>query len=145
MLGVGRGARTMRPNRATWVIAAAVAAAFSGCASPRMLDKTYRTDKLREVYPAGITSREDVQTALQTRPELSFGRPEMGWAHHASAVLSRKMPAMEEQIGKEVFLVERYLMPDPRSSFDLFSVCNLWFYYDAGEKLVDVEWEWHTD
>lgn len=145
MLGVGREAGSMGPNRTPWLVTAIIAAALSGCASPRMLDKTYRTDKLRETYPSGITSREDVQTALKTRPELSSGRPAMGWAHHANAVLSRKMPAMEEQIGKEVVLVERYLMPDPRSSIDPFSLCNLWFYYDAGEKLVDVEWEWHTD
>ncbi len=139
------GARAVKPTRAFWLIVLVAAIACPGCTAPRIMDKTYRTDKLREMYPAGITSREDVQTRLQLKPDLSAKRPETSWVHHANAVLAHKMPALEEKQGTKLFLAERYLVPDPRSSFDLFSLCNMWFYYDGEEKLVDVEWEWHTD
>lgn len=110
-----------------------------------MLDKEFRTNKLREIYPAEVTTKSDIHEKLQTKPDFVIERPKNGWIGFIDSSLSRKLLKIENQTKKNIQLVERYLMYDPRSSFDFYSLCNLWFYYDSEDRLIDVEWEWHTD
>ncbi len=111
----------------------------AGCANPYMWDKTYRTNKLREVYPSEVTSREDVHNRLEQEPDLITERPENGWSNQSVYF------EVEKRTGKEITLVERYRMYDPRSSVDYFGLCYLWFYYDSADRVIDVEWEYLSD
>ncbi|MCU0858599.1 MAG: hypothetical protein MUC65_09385 [Pontiellaceae bacterium] len=117
----------------------------AGCTSSNMLNKEYRTNKLREIYPAEVTTKSDIHKKLQTNPDLVIERPETGWIGFNDSSLSQKLLKIEDQTQKDIKLVERYVTYDPRSSFDFYSLCSLWFYYDSEDRVVDVEWEWHTD
>ena len=110
-----------------------------------MLDKEYRTNKLREIYPAEVTTKSDIHKKLQSKPNLLIARPETGWTDFDDTSLSQKLLSIEDQTQKDIQLVERYMTYDPRSSFDFYSLCSLWFYYDSADRVVDVEWEYHTD
>lgn len=56
-----------------------------------------------------------------------------------------RLLSIENQTQKKIQLVENYVTYDPRSSFDFYSLCSLWFYYDSEDRLIDVEWEYYTD
>ena len=118
---------------------------LSGCASSEMYDKQFRTNKLRKIYPPGKTSQEYIHKKMQSKPNLFEKRPPQGWEYHRSVYLEQKIQKLEKKIGKKILCVERYMLPDSRSSFDFLSLCNIWFYYDAGNKVVDVEWEYKSD
>jgi len=135
----------MKSHLQLWLVALFIGVAGSGCTTPNMLDPEYRSNQLRTVFPAE-TSRTDIQLKLKSKkPTLSVERPASGWIEHSTPYLSKKIPAVEARTGKEIKLVERYLMADSRHSMDFLSLCNVWFYYDDASRLADVEWAWHTD
>ncbi len=119
--------------------------AISGCTSPKMYDKAYRTNTLREMYPPEITSREDIHKKIESKPSLLEKCPDVGWDHHKNVSLVQKIQEIEKTSSKEILYVEMYSLPDPKSSFDFFSLCRIWFYYDSKDKIVDVEWTYQSD
>ncbi|MDF7800665.1 hypothetical protein P4C99_14400 [Pontiellaceae bacterium B1224] len=118
---------------------------ITGCTSSNMLDEEYRTNQLRELYPAEVTTKSKIHERLQSKPNVLIERPENGWEDYDDPLLSQKLLTIEKQTGKRIQRVERYIKHDPRSSSDFYSLCNLWYYYDSEERLVDVVWEHHTD
>ena len=73
-------------------------------------------------------------------PSLSIARPEAGWQVDSSELVPWKALSAEMRTGKAVELVERYWGPD-----GFLSLCYCWFYYDAEDRLVDVEWQYCSD
>lgn len=120
-------------------------ATLFGCASKDMFDPTIRTNQYRQDYPPVITSRSDVRGKLKTKPVYSEQRPSMGWQSHANSYLVQKTQKIESSQGRQIFSIEKYILPDSRSSLDFLSLCQLWFYYDMDEKVVDVEWLYQSD
>ena len=116
-----------------------------GCASAKMYDKTHRTDRLRQLYPPGETSLEDVHKKIQSAPNISETRPKDGWDHHKNTSFAKKLQDLEDKNRKEILSFEKYMLPDPKSSFDFLSLCNVWFCYSANDLIVDVEWEFQSD
>jgi hypothetical protein len=111
----------------------------SGCVSHNEY-AARRTAQLREIYPAGMT-RESIQTRWgQTKPEFSATRPANGWSTYTNQVIAKQLMALETATGKNIQSLEQYWGPD-----GLFSLCYCWFFYDADNKIVDVEWQYKSD
>ncbi len=122
-----------------------IAMVISGCIRPNMYDKAYRTNMLREMYPPEITSREDIHKKIESKPVLLERRPVAGWKNHGDISMAQNIQEIEKTSSKEIQYVEMYLLPDPKSSFDFFSLCRIWFYYDSRDKIVDLEWVYQSD
>src|SRR5688572_4390644 len=100
-----------------------------------------RRQRLLEMYPPGRATRADVHRKWErTRWEVSEPRPVSGWTALTNAWIRTRALNSEQRTGKTVHLVESQLAPD-----GLFSLCVCWFYYDDKDRIVDVEWQWHTD
>lgn len=100
-----------------------------------------RSAELRLLYPPGATARADVQSRFgPITPNLSATRPGAGWADARPRVVGLRALESERRTGKSPSRVERYLAPD-----GLFSLCYCWFYYDDGDRVVDVEWQYASD
>jgi hypothetical protein len=124
----------------------AITVACAGCSSPAMYDPKIRRDRLLAIYPPGQTTRADVQKKwAPINPEFTVARPADGWAALDKPGVRERIAASERRTGKPVQLVDCYVGPDGRSSLDFFGLCYCWFYYDAADKVVDVEWQYHTD
>lgn len=118
-----------------------VVAGFStGCASYPEIAEAHR-QRLLKIYPLHLTTRSEVASRwAPTKPELSYERPPTGWLALGTDYVGKKADAVEKTIAGHVARVERYFGVD-----GLFSLCRCWFYYDADEKLVDVEWQYVSD
>jgi hypothetical protein len=124
----------------------AMPAVFAGCSSSADFDPAVRRARLLAIYPPGVTKRAEVQRKWgRSKPEFTVARPAGGWAALESPRVRERVAASERRTGKAVQLVECYVGPDSRGSFDFGGLCSCWFYYDSGEKVVDVEWQYHTD
>jgi len=138
----------MRHSRFSMIFAVllAIGVACAGCSSPAMYDPKIRRDRLLAVYPPGQTTRADVQRKwAPVNPEFSVARAPDGWATLDKPRVRERIAASELRTGKPVQLVDCYVGPDSRSSFDFSGLCYCWFYYDAEERVVDAEWQYHTD
>jgi hypothetical protein len=99
-----------------------------------------RTARLRKMYPPGM-SKEDVQAKWdQSKPDWSATRPSKGWESHQNAYLAKKLSGLEASSGKRIESVDRYWGPDGS-----MSLCFCWYFYDAGGKIMDVEWQYKSD
>ncbi len=100
-----------------------------------------RTEGLRLIYPAGTTSREEVHDKWGgVEPGIAAVRPVGGWQAYSNAYVAEKVSKIEVRTEKGVHRVERFWGPD-----GLFSLCYCWFYYDARDFVVDVEWQYMSD
>jgi hypothetical protein len=123
-----------------------MAVVFAGCSSAAMYDPKVRRERLLLIYPPGQTTRADVQRKwAPITPEFAVARPVDGWAALDEPRVRDRIAASEQRTGKPVHLVDCYVGPDSRSSFDFLGLCYCWFYYDAADRVVDVEWQYHTD
>ena len=113
--------------------------AMVGCASHQNYSAD-RTQKLREMYPPGM-SRTAVQARWgQTQPDFSASRPSSGWETYPNAYIAKKLAGLETGTGKKIESLARYWGPD-----GLSSLCYCWYYYDSDSRIVDVEWEYKSD
>ena len=138
----------MRHSRfpAIFAILLTTAVVFAGCSSPAMYDPKVRRERLLAIYPPGQTSRADVQKRwAPITPQFTAARPADGWAALDKPRVRERVASSEQRTEHPVQLVECYVGPDSRSSFDFSGLCYCWFYYDAAGKVVDVEWQYHTD
>jgi len=121
----------------------AACALSSACASSAEYARQ-RRDDLLAVYPPGETTRTEVRARWGVEPDLVEARGAAGWLPGRSAVAAERARASERRTGKPVARVERYSGPDPGGS-SFLSLCHGWFFYDAADKVVDVEWEYMSD
>jgi hypothetical protein len=120
----------------------AVAVVSAGCSSPAMYDPKVRRERLLTIYPPGQTTRADVQKKwAPITPEFTVARPAEGWAALDKPRVRERIAASEQRTGNPVRLVDCYVVADSSHSFDIVGLCYCWFYYDAAEKVVDVEWQ----
>jgi|SRR5581483_3375983 len=131
---------------AIFAVVVVLAVVSTGCSSPGAYDPKVRREQLLAIYPPGSTTREDVKKKWSpVMPEFTTARPAQGWAALEYPSVRERVASSERRTGKSVQLVDCYVSPDSRSSFDLWGLCYCWFYYDAADKVVDVEWQYHTD
>jgi len=101
-----------------------------------------RRQRLLEMYPPGRATRADVHRKWEhTKWDVSEIRPASGWTAATNAWIRARVLNSEQRTGKPVQRVESELAPDGLSG----SLCVCWFYYDDKDRIVDVEWQWHTD
>ena len=99
-----------------------------------------RSDRLREMYPRG-TARADVIERFKQEPEISELRPAAGWASLPKAFLAERGARAEQRVGGSPARLDVYVAyPD-----GVFSLCNVWFYYDESDRVLDTEWQYHSD
>jgi hypothetical protein len=134
------------PFAASFATVLAAAAVSAGCSSRGAHDPKVRRERLLAIYPPGHTARADVQKKwAPTTPELTVVRPTDGWCVLDKPDIRERVAASEQRTRKPIQLVDCYVGPDSRSSVDFFGLCCCWFYYDTADKVVDVEWQYHTD
>jgi hypothetical protein len=133
----------MRHSRFSTIVAIALAipVVSAGCSSAADYDPKVRRDRLLAIYPPGQTTRADVQKKWEPiSPEFTVARPADGWAALDKPRVSERIATSEQRTGKPVQLVDCYVGPD-----GFLGLCYCWFYYDAADKVVDAEWQYHTD
>lgn len=113
---------------------------FGGCTSPEQYAAKLR-QRLLASYPPGATTRADVQNRWRKPPELAETRPATDWNRSAHLAIRVHATASEQRTGETVYRCERYFGPDGWSG----GLCYCWFYYDDHDRIVDAEWQWHTD
>ena len=131
--------RTFARSAAALLVASALVLA---CASSAQYAEERRAGMLAE-YPPGTTTRADVDARWSSKPELTETRGDSGWAGRPSAA-ARHALASERRTGRPIARVERHSGPDPGGS-SIVSLRHGWFYYDAADRIVDVEWEYMSD
>jgi hypothetical protein len=115
--------------------------ALIGCTTPEQY-AAQRRQRLLAAYPPGTTTRADVQKRWSpTQPDISETRPASGWSASPQPFARARVAASEQRTSSTVYSCDRYFGPDGRSE----GLCWCWFYYDDRERLVDAEWQWHTD
>jgi hypothetical protein len=115
---------------------------LSGCGSFAN-NEADRRQQLLAIYPPGKTTRADVQQRWGTDRQWDFSetRPAAGWAAATNAFVGGRALTSEQRTGQSVHRIEGELAPDGISG----GLCRCWFYYDQNDRLVDVDWQWHTD
>lgn len=99
-----------------------------------------RRVQLLELHPPG-TPRTRIHAEFGgSRPELSLTRPEAGWRACENAAVGARVLASVKRTGEAVARVERWYLPD-----GFFSLCWVWFYFGDDDRVVDAEWQYHTD
>lgn len=132
--------RRVRRLASTAVVASTMLLAVTSCRSPEV-DERERSAELRQLYPPGSTTRADVQAKWESaEPGISVVRPAAGWQACPNESVRDRVLEVEARTWESVLLAERYWGPD-----GLFSLCYCWFYYDAEDRLVDVEWQYCSD
>jgi hypothetical protein len=122
-------------------ICATTAVAVGGCASAAHYDPVIRRQQLLAMYPPGVTTRADVRRKWASdTPEFTATRPAAGWATVEKPGIGDRVRASEQRTGKPVERVDRFFAPD-----GLFALCYCWSYYDGDDKVVDAEWQFHSD
>jgi hypothetical protein len=131
-----------QPGALRAMVVIAMSLLLVGCGSPAEHAQKRRLELL-EIYPPGITHRSDVHKKwASVVPDVAETRPEGGWAAVARQDVREQVVASEKRTGKSVSSCERYWGPDPTSFLGLEYV---WFFYDDGDTITDVEWQYHTD
>jgi hypothetical protein len=112
-----------------------------GCTSHEAYTEK-RRQTLLEMYPPGETTRADVhQRWGHSKWDVSQTRPAPDWTAATNAAVRTRVLNSEQRTSKPVHRVEADLAPDGWSG----GLCICWFYYDEKDRIVDVEWQWHTD
>ena len=106
---------------------------ISGCASAEQRAEKHHNDLLATFPPAKTTRADVLQHFNYSEAEVSEFRPRAGWEKCRNSEVGQLCIMQERKLGKRINRCERY------SSANLFSVAFLWFYYDAGDRLLDVE------
>jgi hypothetical protein len=119
------------------VLAALVALAACASADEYAAERRVR---LLELHPPGTPRAQIHKEFGGTEPDFSLTRPEAGWRTFESATIGARALASVKRTGEAVARVERWYMPD-----GFFSLCYVWFYYDDDDRVVDAEWQYHTD
>jgi hypothetical protein len=92
------------------------------------------------MYPPGM-SKQAVQTRWrQSKPDFSASRPTDGWDAYPNKYLAKALIAVETKTGKKIASVERFWGAD-----GWMSLARCYYYYDANDCLIDVEWEYMSD
>jgi len=145
-------------HRAILLAAALCVVGNAGCAPAGYYDPKVRREQLLELYPPRQASREDVHKRWgQTQPVFTAFRPAGGWAAEFTVANRRSgsdsadppavrkyVAASEGRTGKSVQSLECYVGVEGYGFFT-FTLCYCWFYYDASDKIVDAEWQYHSD
>jgi hypothetical protein len=133
----------MISNRTLVALAFALtlAIAVNGCGSLESYEAK-RRDQLLATCPPGKTTRADVQQKWgHTQWDFSETRPAAGWAASTNRFVGARALTSEQRTGQPVYRIEGDLAPDAISG----GLCRCWFYYDKDDRIVDVDWQWHTD
>ena len=133
---------TLLPAPVSLIIALALLTGIStgGCTSSADYDPAIRRERLLAIYPLGKTSREDVQKRWQSHtPEFTAVRPAEDWDALDNPRVRVHVAGSEKRTGKPVQRIDLYVGPDG------WGLCYCWFYYDERDKVLDVEWQHHTD
>lgn len=118
---------------------AAVCLLATGCASHEKQLEQRRAALLR-VYPLHTTTREDVAKKWSPlQPEVACEKPSSGWLAIQDAAVGSRASAIESKLRSEVARVDRYF-----GTYG-FGLCRCWFFFDAADRLVDVEWQYVSD
>jgi hypothetical protein len=131
-----------RRNLWACVLASSIIAVFSLISSCGSLEnhEADRREQLLAIYPPGKTTRTDVQQRWgNPRWDFSETRPAAGWA--TNRFVGARALTSEQRTGQPVHRIEGHLAPDGISG----GLCRCWFYYNEDDRLVDVDWQWHTD
>jgi hypothetical protein len=122
-------------------LALTVCVAVTNCGSLENYEAD-RRQRLLEIYPLGTTTRAEVQQKWgQAKWDFSETRPAAGWGAATNRFVGDRALISEQRTGQPVHRIEGQLAPDGLSG----SLCRCWFYYDKDDRLVDVDWQWHTD
>jgi hypothetical protein len=97
-----------------------------GCYSQQSVDAhaEMRRQKLLEIYPPRVTTKEDVRAKWNVPPQIEASRPLGGWDHHSDGWVRSYGSKAELRIGRQIPKLERYFGAD-----GFFSLCYCWFYY----------------
>ena len=132
----------------SWLVALAVTLGcaltlqlIAGCSGEAYIEK--RRQQLLTMYPPGQTTRADVyeRWGHNRKWDVSETCPASGWNSARDGAVRTRVLNSEQRTGKPVHRVESDLAPDGWSG----GLCVCWFYYDEHDRIVDVEWQWHTD
>ena len=74
-------------------------------------------------------------------PDYSRTRPPQGWSALPEKGIAERALRSEQRTGRSADRVDLWIAVP----HDMFSLCNVWFYYGENDKLVDAEWQWHSD
>lgn len=134
-----------RVKRSRWVLGAGLLAGLvvAGCPSAASYAHA-RRESLLVAYPPGETTRGEVRARWGSSPDLWEVRPDAGWEHARVPAVAARALESERRTGKAVARVERYSGPDPGAS-SFLALCHGWFFYDAADHVVDVDWEYMSD
>jgi hypothetical protein len=78
---------------------------------------------------------------FRAQPDISELRPESGWAASPKPNLAERAAHAEMRVGRSPTRLDVYVAyPD-----GIFSLCNVWFYYDEADRVLDTEWQYHSD
>ncbi|NUP14236.1 MAG: hypothetical protein HOW73_50015 [Polyangiaceae bacterium] len=127
----------------TLQIVLCVVAVSSGCGSPARYAAERRAGMLAE-FPPGTTSRADVRVKWGHDPDFSEVRPAAGWSAHPWPAVAARALTAERRSGQLVARIERYSGPDLATS-SFLSLHRGWYFYDAANVVVDVDWEYMSD
>jgi hypothetical protein len=118
-----------------------IAVVVAGCTSSADYDPKVRRERLLAIYPPGQTMREDVQKKwAPIKPEFTAVRPSDGWESLDEPRVRTRVASSERRTGRAVWRVDCYVGPD-----GLLGLCYCWFYYNEADRVVDAEWQYHTD
>ena len=99
-----------------------------------------RTAQLRLLYPRGTPKQAVHDKWSGHQPDFSASRPTDGWNAYPNKYLAEALTTVETKTGKKIESVERFWGPD-----GFLSLARCWYYYDADDRIVDVEWEYMSD
>ena len=102
-------------------------------------DEDARQELLQQI-PVGALSRSEVHAREDgAEPSNAWQRPPEGWSddEYGYNAWCRRS---ESRTGTQVARAERYLHPR-----GVFGLSYWWYFYDADDRLVDVDWQWTSD
>jgi hypothetical protein len=99
-----------------------------------------KREQLLDLHPPGTPRAKIHEEFGGSEPAFSYTRPEAGWRAFEPAAIGARVLASVKRTGESVARVERWYMPD-----GFFSLCYVWFYYGDDDRVVDAEWQYHTD
>jgi hypothetical protein len=124
-----------------------VCSALVGCGSVEQHAEERRQELLR-IYPPGRTTREDVRQKWGENHGRTFPsyyaatRPAGGWETFEIPAIRERALHSEQRTRQPVASLERYFGPD---FHHFFGLNYAWYYYDAADKVIDVDWQYASD
>jgi hypothetical protein len=128
-------------------ILGAMCVAMVGCGSMATYEAE-RREELLTIYPPGHTSRNDVRKKWGKNGSGEFphyyaaARPADGWESFSKKYVQERVFLSQQRTGEAVASVERYYGVD---GHHFLGLCYIWYYYNAADKLLDVEWQYASD